>query len=201
MVWNTRYAGADCVPAPVRNPLVFENVVMNYVPERTIGPFAIMRRRSANEPVPISFWRDSLGTSLDLGHLGEHSSFKNLDNCREVSSQRCRDFLLLKLPEQEKERLRVVFEKKIAAFKSFPSVLTRTEALSESYTVPVQVADYSFKIVFRVSDPDKESLISLDRVWFWGALKKAGYEPRLGPIPAGLQAQIVRKAPRDDILY
>jgi hypothetical protein len=59
----------DGMPLAVRLPDILGFVVVNYVPDVPVDPFVVLRARRDNEPIPIAFWRDFLGESIDLGML------------------------------------------------------------------------------------------------------------------------------------
>jgi hypothetical protein len=52
-----------------RLPIVFGEVALNYVPETSAGVYDIARRRRADEPVALRFWKSKLGDEVNLGHI------------------------------------------------------------------------------------------------------------------------------------
>ncbi len=62
-------ATIDGVPSQVRVPLVFEEVVANYVPERVVDGYDILRRTFRGAKPSASFWVHRLGQVLELGAI------------------------------------------------------------------------------------------------------------------------------------
>jgi hypothetical protein len=59
----------DAIPNIVRVPLLFQWAVEHLVPAEQVGTLEIMRRRSPGEPIALAWWRERIGTDVNLGHL------------------------------------------------------------------------------------------------------------------------------------
>jgi hypothetical protein len=79
VIWR-RDVYVDFVPYNVRDPLVFNWMVRNYVPVRTSGVVDILKRRQPDQVVPPSFWAGSLGT-LQLGFIPSYSAAASSPSC------------------------------------------------------------------------------------------------------------------------
>jgi hypothetical protein len=131
------------------------------------------RPRKPGEPVDVAFWQAVVGV-VDLGHLPRYSSIGRFAPCPSSSSD-CAEFLLVQ-----------------------PKAPLESPA---DISIPVTAAGHRFEIKFRMVSEQKQYAISLDRLWFWGGLRRAGLSPALTGSDPGLTLEIVRRAQRDDILY
>lgn len=59
----------DGMPDDVRDPLVYQHVVANYVPRVTVGLYYVLVRRTPRTPTQASFWLKHLGNTVDLGEI------------------------------------------------------------------------------------------------------------------------------------
>ena len=173
VVFDTAKQDVFGVPAIVRAPLTYEKVILNYVLDTRIGSYAILRPRKPGEPVDVAFWQAVVGV-VDLGHLPRYSSIGRFAPCPSSSSD-CAEFLLVQ-----------------------PKAPLESPA---DISIPVTAARHRFEIKFRMVSEQKQYAISLDRLWFWGGLRRAGLSPALAGSDPGLTLEIVRRAQRDDILY
>jgi hypothetical protein len=69
LFWDPAEKAFDNVPNPVRVPLLFNRAIAQFVPLGKVGRFEVLRKRQPSEPVALAFWRERLGTSLDLGFI------------------------------------------------------------------------------------------------------------------------------------
>lgn len=199
VVFNTKYSGVDGVPPLVRNPLVFNYVITHYVPETMVDSYAIMVPRTQGDPVAFDFWRDKLGSRIKLGHLPDHSSFRDYKNFDKMSGQDSADFLVITLTAQARKRIGDDLSKKQLRWPSSP--VARSESTSVPFSIPVLVGEREFEIDFMVDLTLREYVIYLDRIWFWGVLRKAGFEPVIGKSPNELTVTKMQLPFQADILY
>ena len=171
VVYNVTRQDVFGVPAVVRNPLVFEKVILDYVPDQRIGDYVILRPRKPMESVDFIFWGGLLG-DIPLQQLPRFSSFARFDECR---SGKCADFL--------KVRCRTTL--------SHP-----TEA-----AVSIAVGSQRFHVRMLLVPEQQEYFVFLDRLWFWGGLRQAGFQPAIADHPPTVEVSLIRRAWRDDILY
>jgi hypothetical protein len=172
VLFNTRRLDLFMVPAIVRAPLVYEKVILGYVPDTTVGDYAVLRLRTPAEPVDLTFWSQYLG-AIDLLELPRNSSIKRFQDCAGKSG--CVDFL---------------------------QVRTATAVAAPTpISLPVTAGGQTFTIKFMLVPAQQDYTVYLDRLWFWGGVKRAGLQPTLGAVPAGIQVSLARRASRDDILY
>jgi len=171
VVYNVRHQDVFGIPAVVRDPLIFEEVILNYVVDRRIGDYAILRRRTAGEAVDLPFWADVLG-EVNLGQLPHNTSFSQFEECGNAND--CAEFLQItpKYPVDQP-----------------------AEAM-----VDVAVDAHRFRIRFQLV-PGGDEVIPLERLWFWGALRRAGSHPVVAAQSPLIDVALVRRARRDDILY
>jgi hypothetical protein len=78
----------------VRVPLIFSEVASTYLPVDQVGRFQILRHREPGEAVALTFWRQTLGSDVNVGRLTSISSFSTARTC----SQACGDLLEVELP-------------------------------------------------------------------------------------------------------
>jgi hypothetical protein len=165
----------DLFQRVVRDPLIYNAVIANYVPEMRIGRFELLRRRTPDDPIALDFWRERLGFVVNYGHFARASTFPSLAPCSGDSSA-CQEFL----------------------------VATKKESgLSGRVLVGVVVGDLHFEIWMETVAGEQELFVSLDRLWFWNVAKIAGLIPRIVPqaSTAAVDFSVQRVAVRPDILY
>ncbi len=174
VVYNVTKTHVFGVPAPVRAPLIFQEVILNYVSDLRVGNYAILRPRKPGEAVDLAFWQEVLGPA-SLGHLPQYSSVERFKPCADASGRACAEFLAvtLRTPVQAPGEMRI----------------------------PVIVGDRRFEINFATEPEQKVYAVYLDRVWFWGPLRRAGLAPALAGTVTEANVEIVRRAPEAGILW
>ena len=68
LVWRRDFAW-DRIPYHVRDPLVFNYAVDAYVPLRRHPTTDVLRQRRPDERIPVGYWRQRLGSTVDLGFI------------------------------------------------------------------------------------------------------------------------------------
>jgi hypothetical protein len=174
VIWDPSRSAFDLVPFIIRNPLIYDEVIVNYLPLEVVGGYHVLRSRNEGERVPVDYWRETLGPMAHFGYLASVSSFAKFGACRVGP---CVEFLQVEL--------------------------TEPVARGEEVAVPVEVAGRAFTVLFNTVAGQSTYHVLLDRVWFWGALRRAGYSPRLvaEALPPRAKATILSLAPEPDILY
>lgn len=174
LVWSPDRGDFDLVPHVARLPLLYEHVVRGFVPAGEVEGYHLLRRRRAEEPVPIDYWRETLGSRVDLGHLARASSFGSLAPCA-PGSDGCVDFL----------------------------TLDTDGASSGVRVVPFEVDGRPFEIAIETVAGESEYRLRLDRVWFYGALGKEGATPRLATrvLADGSKVGVTGRRAGPDVLY
>jgi hypothetical protein len=193
VIWRFTDAGMDGVPPVIRNALVYEHVIQHYVPaeETPRGPFALLRRRRPQEPVAVDFWRERLSLLVHLGHIPRFSSMARFKEPSGRADEEVAEFLTIKVRDP-------------AAVAAVPLELPKIDEhhpAGRSVLVPVECAGRRFAIALSVVPGQSEYHVLLNRVWFWGALRKAGLSPTLGDAGPGIELRIDRRALDDGILY
>ena len=174
IVLDPRTTTFDEVPNIVRVPILASEVTLGYVPQAVIGPYHLLTRRSG-QPIPLAFWRQVFGTSVDFGHLLDQSQSRRWPACPEGTTEgTCVRYLALR-------------------FVDPVSADTRFE-------LPVEVEGQTFQISFVRRSGTHEYLLPIDRIWFWLAGESSGTRPQAKPRPDVEQA-IVSKLPPRPILY
>jgi hypothetical protein len=194
VVWRPADQGVDCVPPVLRDPLVYEHVLLHYVPDpATAGDFALLRRRRPGEPVAVDFWRERLGNTLHLGHIPRFSSMERFPAATGRAGEEEAEFLTVRVSDSAAP----------AAAPAVPPLpqLGGYRPAGWPLAVPVECAGRRFTLVLSVVPGQSEYHVLLTRLWFWGALKKAGFSPELGKVPPGVEIHIDRRAMDDGILY
>ena len=172
VVYNTKKLDVFGVPGVVRVPLVYEHVILNYALDTMVGDYAILRPRKFEEPVDVKFWRQSLG-SIGLLELPRSTSMPKFAGCAKPAP--CADFLEIRLKAPV--------------------------ASATPVSVPVTAGDNTFEIRLLMVPEQQQYVIYLDRLWFWGGLRRAGMSPVLGAISSTLEWSIIHRAKREDLLY
>jgi hypothetical protein len=172
-VWNYAPEAAifDSVPQVVRSPLLFEWTIRNWVPERELQQFAILRPRRAGEPPAIRWWRVRLGKNINLGHIPRHTEISSEPCSRGLD---CRTYLLVEPP---------------------PGT-----TLPDQVVATVQVGGREFEVQFATRKEGRRYAVDLDRVWFWTVAPPGAARVLLRGVP-GTRTEIVRRRQRPDVLY
>jgi hypothetical protein len=175
VVWDPNTRSFDLFQSVVRNPLIYNAVIANYVPDRRVGRFELLRRRASNNPIALDFWRERLGSVVNYGHFARASTFPSLAPCPGDSSA-CQEFL----------------------------VVTKKEpTMSGRVVVGIVVDGRRFEIWMETVAGERELHVSLDRLWFWGVMKNAGLIPKIyrdSSTPA-IDLSIKLVAARPNVLY
>lgn len=167
----------DQVPSVVRCPLVFAPVIEAYVPEQVVGRIEILRRRASGEFIPLPYWRDKLGATLNLGHLARVSSFSRFAPCKAQSGSGCVEFLRVRFMKEHPE--------------------------ARTVSVPIEAEGFPFTVEFETVPSQDTYYVFLDRVWFWKTVKDYGGSLTILKSKAadGLELQMISRADLQDVLY
>jgi hypothetical protein len=167
----------DALPLAVRCPLIFEYVIGRYVPAHVVGSIEILRRRRPEEVIPLPYWRDKLGSTHDLGHLPEVSSFGRFSPCPSRGKSECVDFLEVHLTGQGEG--------------------------TQNLVIPMEVEGLPFAIRMQTKPSQGIYYILLDRIWFWKIAREYSGEAKIvtDKLPPGVEVRIVSKQDRSDVLY
>jgi hypothetical protein len=176
-VWNTNDLQFDGFPRTVRLPLLYALDAATFVPAEILGEFAILKRRADGEAPALAWWRDRLGSKIDLGGLLRRSSFDRLADCIAAPSlERCTPFLEITVPAELRSQPRLA--------------------------VLVAVGDLTFRIEFSPSPAIGTYHVRLNRLWFWDAARLAQLPFRIvGAENPAVTVTLVTKAPDDRSLY
>lgn len=177
VVFDVAYLEMDGFDKSVRTPLVFGAVLENYVPQESFRGVEILRRREHGEPVPVAYWREKLGATINLGHLPRISSFERFRACAESSANGCHEFLEVRV--------------------------ARADAVPEAVSIFAEAEGQRFEIKFTAIANQGTYHVLLDRLWFWGGLKRAGVPVCLADDEqrSGMSISVVLRARQYDILY
>ena len=129
------------------------------------------------EAIPLAYWRDKLGSTYDLGHLPEVSSFGRFSPCAVAEKTGCVDFLEVHLT----------------------GPLQGTQQL----LIPVEVEGLPFVIQMQAESPQRTYYILLDRIWFWKIAKDHGGQVRVldEKLPTNVEVKMIAKQEKTDVLY
>ena len=156
VVWPGEPIGIDDIALSVRDPILFEAVIDNYIPAATIGRHTILRPRKEGEALPLEFWRKALGAVIDLGHLPRIVDVSRFPTVQSPGAKAAH-FLKVRLDA--------------------PVVA------AESKVIPVTVGGERYDILFTAVPGQEVYTIFLDRIWFYGPARKAGLHPAVEPSP------------------
>jgi hypothetical protein len=138
----------DRVPNIVRLPLVYDYVIENYKFLSDVATYRILTRRPANEPVDMNFWRDQLGSHIDLGRVPRRARLSEYGPC-DGDKSACDPVLVVRYPN--------------------PAPVSRGKV-----SVSIQGTAGAFSIEFDAAPGQRDYVINLNRVWFWKPLVKMG---------------------------
>src|SRR5579883_846315 len=197
VVWRATDQGVDAVPPVLRDTLLYEYVILHYVPMATVShdPFVFLRPRRPEEPVAVDFWYKRLGNILNLGHIARFSSMARFPKPAGREGEEAADFLTVKITNFEAAN--ALPPPPIANVPQIGGYLPE----GRSIIVPIECAGRYFALALSIVPGQSEYHVLLNRVWFWGALKKAGFSPAIGDPGPGIEVHLERRAMNDDILY
>jgi hypothetical protein len=197
IVWRPGDVGVDCVPPVLRDALVYQHIILHYVPDSSVPPgsFLLLRRRGPEEAVALDFWRTHLGGVLHLGHIPRFSSMARFRPLTGLPDEEVAEFLTVKVTNPG-----AVASSSAPGVPELPQV-DNYRPEGRSLAIPVECAGRRFTLALSVVPGQAEYHVPLNRVWFWGALRKAGLTPVLGQVGPGVEAHIDCRALNDGILY
>jgi hypothetical protein len=138
----------DVVPNVVRLPLIYSHIVQNYKFLRVVGPYHILARRAATESPDLNYWRQTLGTSIDLGGIPRRARLASYDTC-EGDKARCDALLVVRYPQ------------------SAPVPRSKLKVM-------VEAAGSPFQVQLDVAPGQREYVVNMNRLWFWNPLARSG---------------------------
>jgi hypothetical protein len=196
VIWRPSDPGMDFVPPVVRVPLLYGYVIEHYVPQVTLLQFEVLRRRLPGEPIALEFWRQRLGTWVQLGHIPRLAGLGRYRQATHESEEGTCEFLTVHVTDPA-----ALFAAPSAQAPEITEVVPYYKAPGRTLVVPVDSPAGRFALALSVVPGQTEYSVRLDRVWFWRALRRAGLEAKLGEVPNGVELEIVRRKRRDDLLY
>ena len=137
VIWRRDFS-QDGVPYQVRDPIVFDWMVMNYVPVRPFPNVDMLRRRLPGEPPAAGFWRSRLGAAEDLGYIPSFSDAASSPSCS--AGPGCVRYSLM-------------------------HGHAAGEGAAVSFAVSGNGATYT--VTFRTRGGVEDYPMRLDRLWFW----------------------------------
>jgi hypothetical protein len=194
IIWKPTDPGVDMVPPVVRDPLVFDHVIRHYVPMASLQSYELLRLRRPDEPVAVEFWHMKLGSVVHLGHIPRFSAVQ--ENREDKDPREEAEILTVRVTDPE-----TVFAS--PAPPGIPELpqLGGYHTSGHTIALPVECAGQQFTVALSVVPGQSEYHIRLDRIWFWGPLRKAGFCPSVGQVGPGVEAHVDRRPARDDVLY
>jgi len=172
VVWRPSFEGFDGVPNLVRVPLLFDAIIAGYRPVEQVGAFEILRRNRPGDALDVAFWSARLGPRLDLGAVPAASGLARSARC---GGSTCADVLRVRIPAPRAGNER---------------------------TVEVSAGEHRFSARFIEVRGQREYWVHLDRLWFYGTLRRLGLSPvvstDLGP---GAQAERLSVAADRAVLW
>jgi hypothetical protein len=174
VVWNISPDAMvfDTVPSVVRVPLLFDWAIRAFTPEQQIGDFVILAPRDPNGPIDLGWWRDRLGTTLDLGHVPAVANLPRRP-C-EPSADRCGSFLVVKAPPG----------------LTLPPVVD----------IPVTAEGLTYTVRFSTTPGVDTHIVPLDRLWFWNTASSDKRSVAVGSVN-GAEVTLVHRKRDLNVLY
>jgi hypothetical protein len=174
VVWNVSPDAMvfDAVPSIVRVPLLFEWAIRSFTPERQLGDFIILGQRDPNGPTDFAWWRDRLGTTLDLGHIPNVASLP-AHEC-DAAAAGCGSFLVVKAPPG----------------LTLPPVVD----------IPVTAEGLSYTVRFSTTPRVSRNVVPLDRLWFWNTASRDKRSAAVGLVN-GAEVELTHRQLDPNVLY
>jgi len=162
----------DSVPLAIRVPEILAEVVSTYVPDRRIGRYEVLRRRTPHEGIPLDYWQRQLGPSLEMGFIPAAIDVSGRAPCERGPS--CDVYLIADVG-----RVQTVGKRSV------------TFAFGQQ-TVRVQ---------FDVDLDSGSYVVPVSRLWFWSAASAGNAPVVLSSSDPGLKTHWVKLARDADRLY
>jgi len=142
VVFDPRDTEFDAVASELRLPLIYRWVVERYTMHSSVGPYELLTPRNPDQEIDWSYWRQLLGTTLDLGRLPAATTAAGApcDLDKDAARGHCLAYLTLEV-------------------KPVDAVVTRTITLSGPSGF--------FRLSFTQQPDDRKLTIPLGRMWFW----------------------------------
>ncbi len=176
------------MPPVLRDALVYEHVILNYVPDHSVpsGSFLLLKRRGSDERVDVDFWRTHLGSVLHLGHIPRFTSLAQFGPLTGKPGEEVAEFLTVRITDPDA----------VTPTPGVPEIPRAGTYHPEGRTLalPVECAGRRFTLALSIVPGQTEYHVLLNRVWFWGSLRKAGLTPTLGDAGPGVETHIDRRA-------
>jgi hypothetical protein len=174
VVWGTDVMGYDQVPHIVRLPLIYTYVVEHYEFVRAIGPYHILAERLPDHPPDLGYWRRVLGDRVDLGAVPGLARLTEYAACG-GDAARCDAVLVVKYPHSR-------------------------PAPGSKLTVDIESRGGPFRIQFDVDPKEREYVVNLNRLWFWGPLSRQT-TPRITAEDTAAEVVMDYRRERSSVLY
>jgi hypothetical protein len=171
VIWNPSKSSFDLVPHSVRLPGIYQYVVENYHPVKTVAPYQILIANQNQSEDDGLYWRQQLGTHLDLGHIPRLTKATDYRNCPANDLAHCQSVLFVRFPGS-----------------SAPGKVVLS---LESQSGPLDVA-------FDIVAGTRECIVDLDRLWF---RKLIGPTPRTTIAVPGAELRQELRLRKNNILY
>jgi hypothetical protein len=171
VLWDPSKNAFDRIPHTVRLPLLYRYVADNYGPAKVIGRYHIARLVSETGHVDPGYWSQQLGAAVDLGHIASLSNESDYPPCGRDNDLYCGDVLVVK----------------------YGGRVTPGKA-----KVALESAAGQYAVVFDREPDDREYIINLEHLWFWGTLKRFP-GPRI--VCGDADAQCIVSRRRAEALY
>jgi len=171
VIWNPTKSSFDSVPHTVRLPLIFRFVVENYRPVKTVDPYQILIATQEHAEGDAAFWRQYLGTRLDMGHVPRLTKASGYRDCPGENPSSCEPVLYIRFPS-----------------KPAPGKVVLT----------VDSPSGPFEVAFNIVADTRECIIDLDRLWFRSFI---GIVPRVTLSVPGAELRRELRLRKSDVLY
>jgi len=141
VVFDPRDIEFDGVPGVLRLPLIYRWVVERYSPTTSMGSYELLIQRGSAQDIDWAFWRETLGTTLDLGRLPAATTAAGAPcDLEEANSEHCLAYLSLDV-------------------EAVDAAVARTITLSGPSGF--------FRLKFVQQPGDRRLEVPLGRMWFW----------------------------------
>jgi hypothetical protein len=171
VIWNPMKDSFDTVPHTVRLPLIFRYVVENYRPVKTVEQYQILIAKQEPAAGDGAFWRQYLGTRLDMGHIPRLTKASGYRDCPGENPSSCEPVLYVRFPS-----------------RPAPGKVVLT----------VDSPSGPFEVAFDVVAGTRECIIDLNRLWFRSLI---GIVPRVTLSVAGAEIHHEFRVRKSDVLY
>jgi hypothetical protein len=172
VLWDSSKSSFDGVPHAVRVPLIYQYVAENYRELRAVGPYWILVSAAEQGGGNPEFWRQQLGSRVDLGHIPELTRISDYQDCPRSDAVHCQQLIFVR----------------------------RGSGLAPGKaSMTIESPTGRFELAFDMAAGSHTYIIDLDRLWFRTLVGSSAW--RLNGLSANTEVSEELRLRKSGVLY